>query len=243
MHANALQEQNKELVEKMRHDPEVRELADKWFNLMLRYKYHYRFSWLGIPIIQFPQDMIAMQEIVWKVKPDLIIETGIAHGGSLVFYASMLELIGGDGQVVGVDIDIREHNRVNIEKHPMCKRITMIEGSSVDENTVQKVYKLAKGRDRVMVVLDSNHTYEHVCDELRFYSPLVAKDSYLIVCDTVIEDIPDEFCKDRPWSKGNNSKTAVLEFLKDNDEFINDESIDEKLFLTVCPNGFLKRVK
>jgi cephalosporin hydroxylase len=156
--------------------------------------------------------MIAMQEIIWRVKPDLIIETGIAHGGSLIFYASMLELIGEQGQILGLDIDIREHNRIEIEKHKMFKRITMIEGSSIDEEIAQQVYELAKNKQRVLVVLDSNHTHEHVLKELQLYSSLVTKGSYLVVFDTVVEDMPADFFLDRPWGKGNNPKTAVWKF-------------------------------
>lgn len=206
-------------------------------------KYSYNFTWLGRPIIQFPQDMIAMQEIIWQVKPDLIIETGIAHGGSLIFYASMLELLGNNGQVLGVDIDIREHNRVEIEKHPMYKRIDMIEGSSIDEKIAEKVYDFAKGRKRVMVFLDSMHTHDHVLRELQLYSPLVTKDSYLVVFDTIIEDMPDDFFPDRPWGKGNNPKTAVWEFMKTNTRFVIDKDIENKLLITVAPNGYLKCVK
>jgi cephalosporin hydroxylase len=198
---------------------------------------------MGRPIIQFPQDIIAMQEIIWRVKPDLIIETGIAHGGSLIFYSSMLELIGGNGQVLGVDIDIREQNRKEIEQHPMFKRIAMIQGSSTDENTIKQVYEFAKGRKRVLVGLDSNHTHEHVSNELQLYSPLVAKESYLVVFDTVVEDMPENFFRDRPWGKGNNPKTAVREFLATNDRFIIDKEIENKLLITVAPDGYLRCIK
>src|ERR1700761_1823224 len=148
-------------------------------------QYSYNFSWMGRPIIQYPQDMIAMQEIIWDVKPDLIIETGIAHGGSLIYYASLLELIG-NGEVLGIDIDIREHNKKEIEKHPMFKRIKMIQSSSIDESTVNKVKKIAEGKKKIIVCLDSNHTHEHVLDELNFYSPFVSIDSYIIVFDTIV---------------------------------------------------------
>jgi cephalosporin hydroxylase len=208
-----------------------------------KFNYTYHFEWLGRPIIQLPQDLIAMQEIIWKVKPDLIIETGIALGGSLIFFASMLELLGGDGRVVGVDIDIRAHNRVEIENHPMFKRITMIQGSSVDEQVAQQVRDFSEGRQRVLVVLDSNHTHEHVTKELALYSHLVTRDSYLIVCDTVIEDVPDDLIRDRPWGKGNNPKTAVWEFLKATDRFVIDQEYNDKLLITVAPDGYLRCVK
>jgi len=242
MAANTLREKNRELIEKMWSDPQAGKIAAKWFNVMLGYKYHYRFSWLGRPIIQLPQDIIAMQEIIWQVKPDLIIETGIAHGGSLILSASMLELIGKNGRALGIDIDIRHENRTKIEQHPMFKRITMIEGSSIDMYTFQQVTKIAKAKKNIMVILDSMHTHNHVLQELRLYSSLVSKNSYLIVFDTVIEDIPDKISKDRPWGKDNNPKTAVREFLKENDKFILDEEIDRKLFITVAPGGFLKRI-
>jgi len=206
-------------------------------------KYSYNFTWLGRPIIQFPQDIIAVQEIIWQVKPDLIIETGIAHGGSLIFYASMLELLGNNGQVLGIDIDIREHNRVEIEKHPMFKRITMIEGSSVDEKIAQQVHDFAKDKKQILILLDAMHTHDHVLKELQLYSPLVTKGSYIVVFDTIIEDMPEDFFPDRPWGKGNNPKTAVREFLKTNDRFEIDKEMENKLLITVAPDGYLKCVR
>jgi len=205
-------------------------------------KYSYNFSWLGRPIIQYPQDIIAMQEIIWQVQPDLIIETGIAHGGSLIFSASMLELLGGEGKVVGIDIDIRSHNRTEIEKHPMFKRIVMIEGSSTDETIVEEVRQMAKGK-RVLVFLDSNHTHEHALRELELYAPMVSVGSYCVVFDTIIEDLPAGSFDDRPWDVGNNPKTAVWEYLKSHDEFVVDTEIENKILITVAPDGYLKRVK
>jgi cephalosporin hydroxylase len=230
-------------IAKMGADRGLWRLTKQWFIESCKYKYSYNFTWMGRPIIQFPQDIMAMQEIIWNVKPDLIIETGIAHGGSLIYYASLLELIGKDGQVCGIDVDIREHNRVEIEKHPLTKRITMIEGSSIGESVVQQVRELAKEKDNVLVVLDSDHTHEHVCKELELYSPLVTRGSYLVVCDTVIEDMPHDFFPDRPWGKGNNPKTAVWEFLQKNDRFVVDKDIESKLLITVSPNGYLRCVK
>lgn len=230
-------------IKEMGHDSEVRLIGKNFIRKTAKYSYSYNFSWLGRPIIQFPQDMIAMQEIIWKVKPDLIIETGIAHGGSLIFYASMLELLGDGGQVLGIDIDIREHNRVEIEKHPMFKRITMIEGSSIDEEVAEQVHNFAKDKKRVMVFLDSMHTHDHVIRELKLYSPLVTKGSYLVVFDTIIEDMPEDFFPDRPWGKGNNPKTAVREFLKTNDRFEIDKELENKLLITVAPDGYLKCIK
>ncbi len=237
------EKEKQESIKNLARSVDLKSLSNKWIADVSVYKYSYNFSWMGRPIIQFPQDIIAMQEIVWSVKPDLIIETGIAHGGSIIFYASLLELIGKDGQVLGIDIDIREHNRVEIENHPMFKRITMMEGSSIDEGIVKKVYEFAKGKKRILVVLDSNHTHEHVLKELELYSPLVTKGSYLVVFDTVVEDMPEGFFPDRPWGKGNNPKTAVWEFLKTNDRFEIDKEIEGKLLITVAPDGYLKCVK
>jgi cephalosporin hydroxylase len=204
-------------------------------------QYSYNFSWMGRPIIQYPQDMIAMQEIIWQVKPDLIIETGIAHGGSLIYYASLLELIG-RGEVLGIDIDIREHNRREIEAHPMIRRIKMLQGSSIDETTVSQVKSIAEGKQVVMVCLDSNHTHSHVLDELKYYAPFVTKGSYLVVFDTIVEDLPDNYLPGRPWSQGDNPKTAVFEFLRTHPEFVIDTDIDNKLLISVAPGGYLKRI-
>lgn len=240
---NAFKAERSVAIKKMATDTRLRSLTRRWFLQSCRHQYSYNFSWLGRPIIQFPQDIMAMQEIIWSVKPDLIIETGIAHGGSLVFYASMLELIGGDGRALGVDVDIREHNRVEIGKHPMSKRITMIQASSTDEETVRKVYRVAKGTNKVLVVLDSDHTHQHVLKELHLYSPLVSKDSYLVVFDTVVEDMPEDFFSNRPWGRGNNPRTAVREFLKTNDRFVVDREIEDKLLVTTAPGGYLRCVK
>lgn len=231
------------LIDSQGQDNYLRTLSTEFIRLTGKYKYTYHFTWLGRPIIQFPQDMIAMQELIWKIKPDLIIETGIAHGGSLIFYASLLNLIGNDGLVLGIDIEIRPDNRDAIEKHPMVKRISMIEGSSIDENIIRKVYSFAREKGKVLVCLDAMHTHKHVLKELELYSPLVTKGSYLVVFDTVIEDMPDDFFPNRPWGKGNNPKTAVREFLKKNDRFEIDKNMQNKLLITVAPDGFLKCVK
>ena len=243
MYQQEFEKEKRENILRLGSNAHLRTLSIAWIADVSRYKYSYHFTWLGRPIIQFPQDITAMQEIIWQVKPDLVVETGIAHGGSLVFYASLLELIGGDGQVLGIDIDIRAHNRVEIERHPMFKRITMIQGSSTDEDIVKQVYDFARGKKQVLVALDSNHTYAHVLKELELYSPLVTKGSYLVVFDTVIEDMPEDFFPDRPWSKGNNPKTAVCEFLRTNDRFVVDKEIENKLLITVAPDGYLKCVK
>jgi cephalosporin hydroxylase len=207
-----------------------------------RAQYSYNFSWMGRPIIQYPQDMIAMQEIIWLVKPDLIIETGIAHGGSLIYYASLLELIG-KGEVLGIDIDIREHNRKEIEGHPMFKRIEMLQGSSISSEVIDQVKKYAEAKESVLVCLDSNHTHEHVLKELELYSQFVSLNSYIVVFDTIVEDLPEGyFSQQRPWGISNNPKTAMDEFLKANENFQIDTSIDNKLLISVAPKGYLKRI-
>jgi cephalosporin hydroxylase len=214
-------------------------------------RYSYNFTWLGIPFIQVPQDMIAMQMIVWEVKPDIIIETGIARGGGLIFYASLLEMLGGDGEVLGIDIDIRDHNRKAIESHPMWYRTNMIEGSSIDPEIGEKVkkfiadykaeYSMQSG-PVVMVVLDSMHTHQHVMAELEMYAPLVTVGSYLVAMDTIIEQLPVGSFPDRPWDVGNSPATAVEEFLSRNNDFERDTSIDDRIIITCNPGGFLRKI-
>lgn len=238
-------------------DPDLLNATSSWMDKANRHKYSYHYEWMGRPIIQYPQDVIAMQEIIWAVQPDLIIETGIAHGGSLIFNASMLALLDmGDAiakgeafnpklshrKVIGIDIDIRAHNRAAIGAHPMASRIEMIQGSSIDPEVVEQVKRAASGYSRVLVSLDSNHTHEHVLAELQAYAPLVSVGSYCVVFDTVIEDMPADMFPDRPWGPGNNPKTAVWEYLKSHPEFEIDKSIQHKLLITVAPDGFLKRV-
>lgn len=228
------------------NDQGFKDRSQAWLEESMRKSYVYNFDWLGRPIIQNPIDIMAMQEIIWKVQPDLIIETGIAHGGSLIFSASMLELnaaCGGpkDAEVLGVDIEIRSHNREAIESHPMSKRISMIEGSSIADEIINKVKQKAQNKRKILVCLDSNHTHEHVLAELEAYAPLVSLGSYCIVFDTFVEDVPEDVFQDRPWSHGNNPKTAVAEYLKSHPEFKNDSSIENKLLITVAPNGFLYR--
>ena len=229
-------------IARMATDPEIQASGRDFFQATIKHRYSYNFSWLGRPIIQYPQDILAMQEIIWQVKPRLIVETGIAHGGSLIFSASMLELLGDDGEVIGIDIDIRSHNRKEIEAHPMSRRIRMIEGSSIDQTVVDQVRAIAADRGPVLVCLDSNHTHDHVREELRLYSPLVTPGSYLVVFDTVVEDLPAVVYKDRPWGPGDNPKTAVREFLAGTDRFVIDEEFNQKLLLSVAPDGYLKCV-
>jgi cephalosporin hydroxylase len=244
-------------IDQMGRDQTLNELSLQWFNLANARKYSYHFEWQGRPIIQYPQDMLAMQELIWSIKPDLIIETGIAHGGSLIFSASMLALLdmsdaieAGETldpkmsrrKVLGIDIDIRTHNRSAIEAHPMASRIQMIQGSSIAPEIIEQVRDIASHYSRVMVCLDSNHTHAHVLAELSAYAPMTSKNSYCVVFDTVIEDMPKELFPNRPWGPGDNPKTAVWEYLKTHPEFEVDRSIQHKLLITVAPDGYLKRV-
>lgn len=256
-------------LEQVSPEQELSKLASAFMTASTRPKYSYNFSWQGRPIIQYPQDMVAMQELIWAVKPDLIIETGIAHGGSIVMSASMLAQLDyceavAQGipldpkkthrRVLGIDIDIRAHNRAAIEAHPMAHLIEMVEGSSVSSEVIEKVYDIAKRHRKIMVCLDSNHTHDHVLAELEAYAPLTSIGSYCCVFDTVIEDLPGDQFPDRPWAPGNNPKTAVWEYLKSLNSvgrtaedgqkllFEIDESIEKKLLITAAPDGYLKRV-
>lgn len=250
-------------------DRYIQDLSRIWLRDSLAHRYSYNFTWLSRPVIQYPQDILAMQELIWQIKPDLIIETGIAHGGSLIFSASMLALLDycdavAEGRsldpsssrrrVLGIDIDIRSHNREAIEAHPMAHRIDMIMGSSVAPHIIAQVHEIARSYKQVLVVLDSNHTHEHVLAELEAYAPLTSCGSYCVVFDTVIEDLPDAAFADRPWGKGDNPKTAVWEYLRQlKDEgrkasdgaplsFEIDRAMENKLLITVAPDGYLKRV-
>lgn len=241
------QQQVAQNIEQLGADAELQRRSIEWVRDTARHGYSYNFSWLGRPIIQYPQDMIAMQEIIWTVQPELIIETGIAHGGSLIFYASLLELnaaCGGprDAAVVGVDVEIRSHNCAAIEAHPMFSRISMIEGSSLDPAIIAEVKARAESKQRVLVCLDSNHTHDHVLAELLAYAPLVSVGSYCVVFDTIVEDLPKEMFPNRPWGPGDNPKTALREYLSTHPEFEIDRRIDYKLMTSVALNGYLRRV-
>ena len=232
-----------ERIQAMAGNAELKETAHAFTVSSTRAGYSYNFSWMGRPIIQYPQDMIALQEIIWEMKPDCVVETGIAHGGSLIYSASLLELLGGDGYVVGVDIDIREHNRAEIEQHPMSRRIRMIQGSSVDDAIAAQVAAAVADRKKILVVLDSNHTHEHVLRELELYSPLVKQGGWLVVFDTVVEVMPEGFYPDRPWGVGDNPMTAVDAFLAGNDRFVIDAAMDDKLAVSMAPRGYLRCVR
>lgn len=238
-------------------DTSFQSLSRDWLEASMARMYVYNFTHMGRPIIQYPQDMVVMQELIWSVRPDLVIETGIAHGGSLVLSASMLAMLDmcdaieagttldprkSQRKVIGIDIDIRAHNRAAIEAHPMASRIRMIEGSSIAADTITRVKEAAAGHQRVLVCLDSMHTHDHVMAELEAYAPMVSPGSYCVVFDTFVQDMPPRFFADRPWDVGNNPKTATHEWLKKHPEFVIDRTMQDKLMVTVAPDGFLKRI-
>ena len=257
---NPIEEFQKDVAENIRklgEDQELQSFTWDWVKKVSPYRYTHNFSWLGRPIIQFPQDLVAIQELIWRVKPDLVIETGIAHGGSLIFHASQLAMLDYQDavenntlldpanpkrKVIGIDIEIREHNRKEIEAHHLSNYIDLVEGSSIAPQTIANVKERTQGFNTTLVCLDSNHTHEHVLKELEAYGPLTSKGSYCLVMDTAIEDMPDHFFSDRPWSIGDNPKTAVWEYLKTHHEFEIDKQMDHKLLITVAPDGYLKRV-
>jgi cephalosporin hydroxylase len=239
------EQEKKERLARQGRDEALKKAADRFMAESLRARYSYNFSWLGRPIIQYPEDVMALQEIIWRVRPRLIIETGVAHGGSVILSASLLEMLGGDGRVLGLDIDIRAHNRPLIENHPLARRLTLLEKNSLDEEAANLAARLAeetKGGP-VMVILDSLHTHRHVLDEMRLYGPLVTPGSYLVVFDGVIENHPEANAADRPWGPGNSPLSAIREFLAENDSFVVDEEMEAKLLITAAPSGYLRRVK
>lgn len=250
-------------------DPGFLGLTNIWLREAIRHHYAHNFAWLGRPIVQVPTDIYAIQELIWLIKPDLIIETGIAHGGSLILSASMLALLdysdavsagkslnpqASKRRVIGIDIDIRAHNRSAIEAHPMAHLIDMIQGSSIDPSVISQVGEKARQFNTIVVFLDSNHTHEHVLAELEAYAPLVSKGSYCVVWDSGVEDLPADFCTDRPWGKGNNPKTALWAYLriletegrlgadKTQLNFEIDKLIEHKLVISAAADGFLKRI-
>jgi cephalosporin hydroxylase len=233
-------EERRQDVAAMGEDEELRRKSLEWMLHANRYKYGYQFTWLGRPIIRYPGDIVMQQELIWSVRPDLIIETGVAHGGSIVLSASLLELIG-EGEVVAVDIDIRAHNRREIERHPLSRRITLVEGDSTDDGVFRQVKEKAAGKKRVMVYLDSNHTHDHVLRELQLYADLVTEGSYCVVLDTIIESFPKGNYPDRPWDVGNNPMTAVQEFLGQRNDFEIAKELSDKVMLTEGSNGYLRR--
>lgn len=237
----------------MGENAELLSVTKDWIEAATKAKYTYHFEWLGRPIIQLPQDMIALQEIVWETKPTIIIETGIAHGGSLILSASLLALLDlvdlekgilteNTRKVIGIDVDIRAHNRVAIENHPLASRIQLIQASSTDPSLISQIKGLIRPNDKVMVILDSDHTEEHVLSELRSYSDLVSPGCYLIVFDTIVEFLDSKTFSNRDWGVGNNPWTATQIFLESDSRFRNNLQIENKLQLTVAPGGFLQRI-
>ncbi len=255
---NQFEQERRERIASYGANSALQEKSLAWVRESMQCKYVYNFDWLGRPIIQYPHDMLGMQELIWQIKPDLIIETGIAHGGSLIFSASMLALLDmcdaiaagkpmdpnfSQRKVLGIDIDIRPHNRKAIEAHPMASRIQMIQGSSIAPEIVAQVQQISQGHSRILVCLDSNHTHDHVLAELQAYAQLTSVGSYCVVFDTFVEDMPKEMFPDRPWGPKNNPKTAVWEYLKTHREFEIDKNIHHKLLITVAPDGYLRRVR
>jgi len=255
---NQFEQERRERIGGYGANSALQEKSLAWVRESMQCMYVYNFDWLGRPIIQYPHDMLGMQELIWQIKPDLIIETGIAHGGSLIFSASMLALLDmcdaiaagkpmdpkvSQRKVLGIDIDIRPHNREAIEAHPMASRIQMIQGSSIAPEIIAQVKQVSQGYSRTLVCLDSNHTHDHVLAELHAYAPLTSVGSYCVVFDTFVEDMPKEMFPERNWGPGNNPKTAVWEFLKGHSEFEIDKNIHNKLLITVAPDGWLRRVR
>ena len=238
---DAFEAESRRKAAAMAQDSEVSDLAVRTFAASDRHDFSYFWRWLGLPIIQTPDDILAMQEIIWETRPQVIVETGFARGGSAVFYSSILSLIGA-GSVVSVDIDIREHNRAAVEQHPCGERVSFVEGSSTAPETLEQVQALIPDGARVMVVLDSNHTHEHVLGELRLYGPLVTEGQFLVISDTVIEDIPPQAHRPRDWGPGNSPRTAVQQYLGETDRFEVDAWINSKLLITSSRGGYLRCV-
>jgi cephalosporin hydroxylase len=227
----------------MNQDPAMTQAVKTFLGKTFTYGYYRNFKWLGRPIIQYPQDIIALQELIWDYRPTLVLETGVAHGGALIFYASILELIGGRGDVVGIEVEFREHNKKATAEHPLAKRISVIEGSSTDAAVIDRVRKLAAQHERVMVILDSLHTHEHVLAELRAFSPLVKKGGPLVVYGTSTGEIDPSIDLKREWTTTRNPKSALEEFMRENDRFVVDHEINDKLMITDAPGGYLRCIK
>jgi cephalosporin hydroxylase len=234
--------QKAEAALRMAADAELAENALALNSAADRYDWSYQWSWLGLPVIQMPSDIVVLQEIIWETRPQLVIETGIARGGSLILSASVLELVG-EGEVLGIDVDIRAHNRDAISAHPLACRIRMVEGSSLEDEVVAEARRVASAAERVMVILDSDHTQDHVLAELRAYAPLVSVGQFLVVCDTFVEVLPRQEHRPRPWGPGNNPATALRVWLEESDGFEPDPVVNAKLLLTASPGGYLRRVR
>jgi cephalosporin hydroxylase len=242
--ANEFEARNERIIAAMAADESFRDLSREWFTRACEYEYSYHFTWLGRPIIQFPEDILVLQEIIWRVAPDVIVETGVAHGGSLVFSASLLELLGGEHRrAIGVELELRPHNRAALEAHPLFRRMQLVDGSSTDPKVIERVRQMIAPDAHTLVILDSNHTHDHVLRELELYSPLVQAGSYIIVLDTVIESMPADSWPSRSWGPGDNPRTAVEAFLAQTDRFELDEEVERKLTLSVAPGGYLRCIR
>lgn len=244
----AFAQQRSELVTELGLNGDMADLTNQWIGKAQELGYSYNFDWLGLPIIQYPQDIVAMQELIWTLRPEVIVETGVARGGSLVFYASMMELLATctgakGGRVMGIDIDIRQPNRDAIEAHPLSHRIDLVQGSSIDPEIIGQVRERIRDAKRELVCLDSNHTHDHVLEELRAYAPMTTVGSYCVVFNTLVEYLPDKAIGDRPWGRGNNPLIAVRAYLAETDMFEVDAPLHDKLQISVARDGYLKRSK
>lgn len=219
---------------------ELEEIGLKWVKVSAENRLSYEIDWLGVPVIQTPEDLILMQELIFNVRPDFIIETGIGHGGGLIYYASVMELLN-KGRVIGVDIEIREHNRKAIEAHPLYKRIKLIEGDSVSNETIQEVKKTLLPGSNVIVCLDSDHTKPHVFKELQLYHQFVRPGGYVVVFDTNTSKLAELDACDKKYIN-NGPKEAIEEFLKTNGDFEIDVSYN-KLYISYSPDGYLRRTR
>lgn len=224
-------------------DPDAKRVAREWMEVATRHGYSYNFTWLGVPIIQYPEDIVTVQELIWRAEPDLVIETGIAHGGSLLLSASILRLLGGEREVLGVDVDIRAHAREILATHPLAGAVTTVEGSSVAPDVLDRVREVAGRHERILVILDSDHTAAHVAAELDAYADLVSVGSYLVAMDTVIRWLPEDAFRDRPWGADDNPWTAVDAFLEADDRFVRASEVDDRLLATAAQGGYLRRIR
>lgn len=232
----------RENARKQAADPQLTKLTNEFLTVSDRHNYFYQWTWCGLPLIQLPADIVALQELVWTCQPDVVVETGIAWGGSMVFFASIMELVG-KGRVIGVDVVLPDKNREAISRYPFSKRIELVHGSSIDPTVIAGVKAMIKPGEKVMVILDSNHTHEHVLEELRAYAPLVSQGQYLIVSDTIVEDLPPQTHRKRPWGPGNNPKTALRAYMQETDRFEVDQYLNDKILTTCMPDGYVRCIK
>ncbi len=238
---NQFNEEKKENIKKAYDNPELHKSALDFITKSDQHNYAYNWTWLDMPIIQMPEDIMLVQEIIWETKPDIIIETGIAWGGSVVLYASILELIG-KGQVLAIDKVLPQHNIDAIMKYNFSSRIKLFEGSSIDESIVNAIRDIIKPTDKVMVLLDSNHTHAHVYEELKIWESFVTSGQYLVISDTIVEEIPEQTHRSRSWGHGDNPMTALNQFLSENNKFTRENDYNHKAICSFTRNGYLKRI-